>query len=176
MKFSALPQLSRDDLMLRPIVEADLAAWAAYLMLPAVYEHTSWNLQSASELQAYVWDGAASTPDAMFRLAIARCDTGELIGTAGFHTVSSLNRSAELTYDLAPSHWSQGIGSQVCAALTEWAHDHCGVLRVQATVLASNLRAVQVLERNGFAREGLLRSFRQVRGKAGDFWMYSHIA
>jgi ribosomal-protein-alanine N-acetyltransferase len=64
----------------------------------------------------------------------------------------------------------------VCRVLTEWAHHGAGVVRVQATTLDSNVRSAQVLERCGYQREGLLRSFRMVRGAPGDFFMYSHIA
>ncbi len=56
-----------------------------------------------------------------------------------------------------------------------WAHAHVGIARVQATVLDSNARSLRVLERCGFRREGLLRSYRMVRGTPGDFWMYSHL-
>jgi ribosomal-protein-alanine N-acetyltransferase len=42
-------------------------------------------------------------------------------------------------------------------------------------VLTSNSRSIEVLQRCGFKREGLMRSWRIVRGKPGDFWMYSHV-
>jgi ribosomal-protein-alanine N-acetyltransferase len=42
-------------------------------------------------------------------------------------------------------------------------------------VLTSNKRSIEVLQRCRFKREGLLRSYRMVRGRPGDFWMYSHV-
>ena len=153
----------------------DLAAWADYLRDPRVYEHTSWNLQSESELEMYVWEAQAHTPDSLFRVAIACAHTDRLVGSIGFHTVSGVHRSAELSYDLAPAHWGRGIGTAAAKALTRWAHESAAVTRVQATVLHSNVRSQAVLERCGFVQEGLLRSYRQVRGRPGDFWMYSHI-
>lgn len=50
------------------------------------------------------------------------------------------------------------------------------VLRVQATALQSNTRSRKLMERCGFECEGLLKSFRLVRGVPGDFWMFSHVA
>jgi ribosomal-protein-alanine N-acetyltransferase len=41
--------------------------------------------------------------------------------------------------------------------------------------LRSNERSAKVLARCGFEREGLLRSYRMVRGVPGDFWIYSYI-
>jgi [ribosomal protein S5]-alanine N-acetyltransferase len=97
------------------------------------------------------------------------------VGTIGFHSISPENRSAELAYDLAPDWWGKGIASEMCRDLVEWAHSQVGLLRVQATVLTSNSRSIEVLQRCSFKREGLLRSYRIVRGRPGDFWMYSHV-
>jgi ribosomal-protein-alanine N-acetyltransferase len=80
-----------------------------------------------------------------------------------------------LAYDLTPAHWGKGIATHVCTLLTDWAHQCCGMLRVQAVTLRSNERSAKVLARCGFEREGLLRSYRMVRGVPGDFWIYSHI-
>jgi ribosomal-protein-alanine N-acetyltransferase len=175
MLFAALPEANHKLVSLRPIMEADLPVWYAYLSTPAVFEHTSWNLSSSSELSPYVWAPEAATESSLLRLAIALRSTGELIGTAGFHTVSPQNRSAELAFDLSPSVWGQGIATYVCQLLVAWAHASVGLLRVQATVLESNARSAAVLERSGFLREGLLRSYRLVRGSPGDFFMYSHV-
>lgn len=97
------------------------------------------------------------------------------MGTAGFHTVSPENASAEIAYDLDPACWGQGLASEVCATLVDWAHASAGMVRVQATVLASNARSAAVLARCGFALEGRLRAYRMVRGTPGDFDMYSHV-
>ncbi|WP_146042156.1 GNAT family N-acetyltransferase [Chromobacterium sinusclupearum] len=67
------------------------------------------------------------------------------------------------------------MAAAACASLLRWRHRHVGLVRIQATALPANHRSIQVLERNGFEREGLLRSYRKVRGPSRDFWMYSHI-
>lgn len=175
MQFTELPQSSHEKVRLRTLVAADIPAWYGYLRLAPVFEHTSWNLQSPSELMPYVHGAEASTPASRLRLAIALRASDELVGTAGFHTVSPENRSAEIAYDLAPELWHQGVASHVCSVLTGWAHAHVGMLRVQATVLESNARSIAVLERCGFRREGLLASYRLVRGRPGNFFMYSHV-
>ena len=172
MLFERLPESNHELVSLRPITEADLPVWYAYLSVPNVVEHTSWNLADLKELSPYVWDPSANTESSFLRLAIALRSTGEIVGTAGFHTVQPRNRSAEIAYDLAPSMWGKGIATSVCQQLAAWAHDSVGLLRVQATVLESNVPSMAVLKRCGFLREGLLRSYRLVRGRPGDFYMY----
>ena len=175
MQFTQLPQSEHELVILRPIEERDLATWYDYLSMPIVFEHTSWNLSSSEELAPYVWKPEAFTPATLLRFAIASRVTNELVGTAGFHTVSPPNRSAEVAYDLSPTAWGKGIASSVVDLLVSWAHAHVGLARVQATVLESNARSARVLESCGFEREGLLRSYRMVRGIPGDFTMYAHV-
>lgn len=175
MQFSTLPRCDHNLVLLRPLRATDLPAWYGYLSLPEVYQHTGWNLRSVEGLAPYLPGAEPTTASSRLRLAIALKSNDELVGTGGFHSVSPENRSAEIAYDLAPSMWGQGIASHVCAVLTAWAHAQAGVLRVQATTLESNERSARVLERCGYKREGLLRSFRLVRGHPGNFFMYSHL-
>jgi ribosomal-protein-alanine N-acetyltransferase len=175
VRFEMLPQSEHALVELRPIVAADIPVWFGYLTDPVVYEHTSWNVHSPDELAQHVWSPSTREPESLTRFAIALRATGQLVGTAGFHSVSPPNRTAELAYDLAPTHWGKGIATYVGGLLTAWAHQSCEVLRVQAVTLHSNERSAKVLARCGFEREGLLRSYRMVRGVPGDFWVYSHV-
>jgi ribosomal-protein-alanine N-acetyltransferase len=170
-----LPETWHELVRLRPIGADDLARWYGVLSQPQVYEHTSWNLSSADELTPYLWNPDAITDSSLLRFAIALRSSDELVGTIGFHMVSPTNRSAELAYDLDPSVWGRGIATSMCATLTAWGHSHAGLLRVQAVVLHTNLRSLRVLSRCAFVREGLLRSYRLVRGTPGDFWMHAHV-
>lgn len=175
MQFSNLPSSDHPLVLLRPIEVADLPAWFGYLSEPAVHEHTSWRPLSQAELAHHVCDPASRTPASLLRLAIADRSTGAMVGSIGFHSIAPEHRSAELAYDLSPGLWGRGIASQMVCTLVDWAHDHVGLLRVQATALSTNTRSLRLLARCGFEREGLLRSYRLVRGRPGDFWMHSHV-
>jgi [ribosomal protein S5]-alanine N-acetyltransferase len=174
--YRALPTSDHELIELRPIVQADLKHWFEYLSMPVVYQHTSWNLSSVRDLANYVLAETSPTPESLLRLAIADRASGKLVGTVGFHSVSPQDRRAEIAYDLAPQMWGKGLATSLVTLLVAWAHEHVGITRVQATVLESNRRSSAVLERCGFAFEGVLRSYRQVRGAPGDFRMYSHVA
>jgi len=174
MQFTALPSLEHPLAALREMRADDLDPWFRILGQPVVFEHTSWNLASAQDLAAYATQDRA--PASMARFALVRRDDGAFIGSAGFHSVSPVNRTAELAYELAPELWGHGIARAAVEALSRWAFGHLGLVRVQATTLASNLRSQRVLEACGFQREGLLRRYRLVRGVPGDFWMYARLA
>lgn len=174
MLYSELPSLDHALAALREMRAEDVEAMFRILSQPAVFEHTSWNVSAPSDLHAY---GAQErSAQSMTRFAIVRRDDGAFIGSAGFHSVSALNRTAEIAYDLAPEVWGRGIARAVCDALTRWAFEHVGLQRVQGTTLVTNLRSQRVLEACAFEREGLLRRYRLVRGTPGDFWMYSRLS
>ena len=176
MKIAMPPRAGFPGLSLRQLERADLDAWYAYLSNPDVFRHTSWSLRSPDDLLP-MFDNIESTdPDSIRRLAIVDTASGALAGTIGLHTVSTVNRSAEIAYDLAPSHWGRGIASAVCEAVTAWAFTHGGVMRMQAVVLTSNAGSARVLQKCGYRYEGLLRAYKMVRGTPGDFAMYARLA
>lgn len=175
MKISSAPESGYPGLSLRQIERSDLPSWYAYLSNPEVVRHTSWNLQSESDLLPMFDAFDSESPTSMRRLAIVSDVAGELIGTIGFHTISDLNRTAEIAYDLAPDYWGKGISTAVCAAVTQWSFAALGFVRVQGTVLETNLNSARVLEKCGYRHEGLLRSFRMVRGVPGNFHLYARL-
>jgi [ribosomal protein S5]-alanine N-acetyltransferase len=175
MQVRVLPILHHDLVALRPLRRSDAAAWHAYLTLPEVFEHTSWNLRSVGDLASNFDSYESADPASQVRFAIVMRSDGALAGTIGFHTISRMDRTAEIAYDLAPAAWGKGIAAAACQAAVKWAYAHLGLLRVQATVLESNLRSMRVLEKCGFEREGYLRCYRIVRGRPGNFWMYSRL-
>lgn len=170
------PSSGLPGILLRQLEPIDMAAWYAYLSLPEVYEHTSWNLHAAADLAPQFEGFASAAPDSIRRMAIVDQATAGVIGTIGFHTVSTANRTAEIAYDLSPAYWGRGIARAVCASVTAWSFSHYGFQRVQAVVLRSNARSARVLTACGYRCEGLLRSYRMVRGRPGDFSIYSRLA
>ena len=149
--------------------------WFAYLSIPEVIRHTSWNVSSPEDLVPLVEACESTSLASDRRMAIVDRASDALVGTIGFHTVSEKNRSAEIAFDLAPTHWGRGIATALCAAVTEWSFSTYGFVRVQATVLETNLRSEQVLKKCGFRHEGLLRAYRMVRGAPGNFRMYARL-
>ena len=47
------------------------------------------------------------------------------------------------------------------------------LVRIQAAAVDTNVGSQRVLDRCGFVREGMLRSYRLIRGEPRDFWKYS---
>ncbi|MGA3250094.1 MAG: GNAT family protein [Paraburkholderia sp.] len=176
MRIDSPPDSGYPGIALRQLERADIPAWFDYLSIPEVVEHTSWNLHSAADLVPMLDACESSTPTSIRRMAMIDQEHGDLVGTIGFHTVSDVNRSAEIAYDLAPAYWGRGIASAVCAAVTAWAFSREDLVRVQATVLETNQRSDKVLKNCAYRYEGLLRAYRMVRGTPGNFRMYARVS
>ncbi len=155
----------------RPITIEDAAAWAAYACLPAVKLHTSSTASNVEDIEREITRTLANQPAAPLRFVLLQ--EGQLVATVGFHTISHLNRTAEITYDVTPALWSKGIATAACQAATSWGLQVRGWHRVQATTVLPNVASQRVLERCGFKREGQLRNFRIVRGEPANYWLYS---
>ena len=66
--------------------------------------------------------------------------------------------AAELGYWLGRRHWGHGRMTQAVAVYLDWVVPALRLQRVEANVLDSNPASARVLEKNGFAEEGLRSS------------------
>jgi len=83
---------------------------------------------------------------------------GEAVGGVGFLLGRDIARmSAEMGYWLSEEFWGRGIATRVVTAMSDWAFDQYNLTRVFATAFAHNAASIRVLEKAGFAREGVLR-------------------
>lgn len=170
---AAWPQMP--GFRLRPVTLDDAEAWAAYACLPAVKQFTSSTANGVDDVRAVILRVLAGEPASPIHFAVLPEAGGPMLASVGFHTISPLHRTGEITYDVAPAHWGRGIATAACRAATLWAFQARGWHRVQATTLLAHQRSQRVLERCGFRREGLLRNLRIVRGQPADYWLYAAI-
>jgi RimJ/RimL family protein N-acetyltransferase len=82
----------------------------------------------------------------------------EAVGGVGFLVGRDIARiSAEMGYWLSEDFWGRGIATRAVAAMSEWAFDNYKLTRVFAMTFAHNAASIRVLEKSGFAREGVMR-------------------
>lgn len=161
--------------IVRAITMEDAEPWARYVCLPEVMEHTSSTAHSADDLKPMLERIVLGGADSPIRFVVQQSGSTAILATVGFHTISTLNGTAEITYDVAPHLWGKGIATLVCRAATIWGFETRGWHRIQGTTVLLNLRSQGVLERCGYLREGVLRNFRIVRGTPTDYYMYSAV-
>jgi RimJ/RimL family protein N-acetyltransferase len=145
-----------NDLILRRFIQADRDALAKladnanvskYLTDRFPYPYT---LKAADDWIAKV--GLEREPH---NLAIEW--KGQFVGGIGLEPLNDVYRqSAEIGYWLGEPYWGNGLASIAVALWTNYSFSNLPYIRIQANVFAPNKRSARVLEKNGFACEGVL--------------------
>jgi RimJ/RimL family protein N-acetyltransferase len=100
--------------------------------------------------------------------SVVELDGGTLVGTATLWGIDTHHRSAHIGLGLLPSARGKGFGTDVVAVLCHYGFVVRGLRRLQIETLADNAAMLRSAERNGFAREGVLRSSAWVLGEFLD--------
>ncbi|MFI9596352.1 GNAT family N-acetyltransferase [Nonomuraea sp. NPDC052265] len=100
--------------------------------------------------------------------SVVELDGGTLVGTATLWGIDSHHRSAHIGLGLLPSCRGKGYGTDVVAVLCHYGFVVRGLQRLQIETLADNVAMLRSAERNGFVREGVLRSSNWVMGRFLD--------
>ena len=91
-----------------------------------------------------------------------------LVGTATLWGIDNHNRCAHIGLGLLPSCRGKGYGTDVVAVLCHYGFVVRGLHRLQIETLSDNTAMLRSAERNGFVREGVLRSSAWVMGEFLD--------
>lgn len=87
-----------------------------------------------------------------------------------------VSQSAQIGYWMGERHAGHGYMTDAVNALLV----HCFVTmrlhRIEAACIPGNARSIRVLEKVGFTREGLLRSYLRINGIWHDHYIYARIA
>ena len=102
---------------------------------------------------------------------------GEACGGIGAHAGRGERaRTADFGYWLGRQHWGRGTMTRVVAAYAPWVMRELRLHQLYATVLAFNIGSAQVLRRNGFMEEGVLRAAVFKRGVLHDLRMFAKVS
>jgi RimJ/RimL family protein N-acetyltransferase len=162
-----------DDLRLEPLGEQHLTGLDGMLRDPLVLRFTPVpdpvpDDQARTMLQAYAEDDT--------REGYAAVDAdGGFVGLAVVVRIDRTAEECELGYMVAPAHRGRGAATQMLRLLSERALLGLDMKRVVLRISADNAASERVAERNGFRREGLLRSTYVKPGVRCDTALWSRL-
>ena len=115
---------------------------------------------------------APARPVLFFAIDVA----GEAVGGIGVTPLKDVyRRSGEIGYWLARPHWNRGIVSEAVNAITNYAFADLDLVRVQTGVFEWNAASMRVLEKCGYAREGVQRRAVIKEGRLADCMLYARL-
>lgn len=186
----ALPFLRRDQpairgrrVSLRLPVAADYAEWAELRASSRAFLEPwepSWSSDELSRpawrhrLRRYREDFASGDSLSFF------IEENESRRLAGGITLGNIRRgvaqSGQIGYWMGEAYAGRGYMSEAIGLVADYAFDVLRLHRIEAACIPGNARSVRVLEKAGFRREGLLRSYLRINGSWQDHSLYALIA
>lgn len=170
-----IPRLETERLLLRELVESDVTFIFEHFSNEDVCkylldEEPFKKIEEAKELITLYSDSANKIYN---RWGIELKETGELIGTCGFHLMDKTNKIIEIGYDLQKQYWHQGYGREALNEALNVVFNHMGLNRVQAFIYVENIASYKLLEKMNFKREGIIRDKHLFKGQYYDHYCYS---
>lgn len=171
------PTLTTERLILREIFQQDAQDIYSYFSDERVTKYygmnTFVNLEEAENLISAF--SSNSTQKKGIRWAIERKDTKGLIGTIGFNLWSPAHKRAEIGYEIHPDFWRMGYTSEALNTIIEYGFNELGLTRIAAVVFIENNASNQLLLKNGFKKEGILRNYMYQNNIAHDVNIFSKV-
>lgn len=174
------PAIEGQGVRLRFPRASDWREWAALRGESAAFLKP-WEPQwAADELERGAWhrrlrryrrdleDGCAVT------FLIFEKEADLMVGGIGIGNIRyGVSQSGQIGYWMGERHAGRGHMQDAVGAVLRFAFATMKLHRVEAACIPDNARSVRVLEKAGFTREGLLRSYLRIDGEWRDHYLYA---
>lgn len=159
----------REWVTLRAESRAFLEPWEPR-WAPDELERSAWRMR----LARYQEDYEQGTAIAFF---IYHNASGKLVGGITLGNIRfGVAQTGHIGYWVGERYAGQGLMVDAVRLLVRHAFDTLRLHRIEAACIPDNARSVRVLEKAGFRREGLLRSYLRINGEWHDHYLYALIA
>ena len=137
---------------------------------PDELDRTAWRLR----ISRYREDYAQGTAIAFF---IFDKSSGKLAGGITLGNIRhGVAQSGHIGYWIGERFGNRGLMTEAVKLVSRFAFDTLRLHRIEAACIPENARSIRVLEKAGFRREGLLRSYLRINGIWQDHYLYARIA
>lgn len=173
--FSTFPELNSDRLLLRQIEPEDTKAVFDLFSKSEVTKFYNFDtfqtiepaqtlvdsfIQRYREKRGIRW-GIVSKADLKF------------IGTCGLQNLAEPHSRAEIGYDLSPDFWRTGIMSEALQGVLKFCFQEIQFNRIEAFCMPGNHASINLLKKQGFQVEGVVRQYTYWKGQYQDLVLLS---
>jgi ribosomal-protein-alanine N-acetyltransferase len=177
------PALKGDRVMLRMPMAGDYHEWAA-LRAESRSFLEPWEPRWANdELDRAAWrqrlgryneDFASGSAVVFF---IFESAAATLVGGITLGNIRhGVSQAGQVGYWIGERYAGRGFMLDALNLLASYSFDTLRLHRIEAACIPGNARSIRVLEKAGFTREGLLRSYLRINGNWQDHYLYALIA
>jgi ribosomal-protein-alanine N-acetyltransferase len=178
-----LPSLHGQKVELRPPVASDYAQWAAVRRESRTFLEPWEPRWAEDELDRSAWrqrlrryreeiSQGSGMPFLVFEKSTGMLAGGITLGNIR-HGVA---QSGQIGYWMGVRHAGNGYMHEAVVLVVRFGFEMLRLHRIEAACIPDNARSIRVLEKAGFRREGLLRSYLRINGAWQDHLLYALIA
>jgi len=177
------PALVGTRILLRPPTARDHAEWAAVRRESQQFL-TPWEPKwTADELERGAWQlrlrryRQEITQGTAMPFLIFDKVTGQLAGGITLGNIRhGVAQSGQIGYWMGVNHAGKGLMHEALLLVVQFGFETLRLHRIEAACIPDNQRSIRVLEKAGFRREGLSRSYLRINGVWRDHLLYALIA
>jgi ribosomal-protein-alanine N-acetyltransferase len=178
-----LPTLAGGKVLLRPAVAGDYLEWAAVRRESQKFLEPWEPKWTVDELERGAWRQrlrryreemaqGSGMPFLIFDKTTGKLAGGITLGNIR-HGVA---QSGQIGYWMDVNHAGRGLMHEAVLLVVKFGFETLRLHRIEAACIPDNQRSIRVLEKAGFRREGLLRSYLRINGVWQDHLLYALIA
>lgn len=173
--FMGFPELETNRLNLVQVREEHTESFFEIMSKDEVTKYYGMNSLRSIEDARKIVEAFQSTYESKrgIRWGIVLKDTGDFVGTLGLNNLSTYSKKAEIGFELHPSHWNNGITSEAVKEVLRYSFEYLELIRIGAVTYPQNEPSIQLLERLGFTKEGLLRGYLYQNNQSHDAFIFS---
>jgi len=176
------PRLRGDGVYLRPAAVMDFSAWSLLREASRSFL-TPWEptwaddeLSRASYRRRVRRQAEEMARDESYAFLIFETGSDRLLGGLTLGGIRrGVSQTATLGYWMGAAHAGKGHMSRAVGVVGRWSFQSLRLHRLEAACLPENIASRTLLERNGFTREGLARSYLKINGAWRDHLLYGLI-
>lgn len=166
--YAQFPYIKTDEITLRKIVPADIDSLFEIYSDEKLFLHSPNMLKKNKDtvLNMIGHFERDFNKRKIILLGITLNDNPDsIVGTTEMFDYDRDVNMITIGYRLNYSFWGRGIAAKAVKAMTEYLFDEIGINRIQAFVMPENIKSLNVLRKNNFTEEGIIRQGHIWKGK-----------
>jgi len=175
--YEQFPHIVADDITLRKITSADIDGLFEIYNNDKLFIHSPNMLKKNKETVANMighFERDFNKKKEIFLGITENCNPDFIVGVAEMFDYNHDVNMITIGYRLNDRFWGKGIATKTVAAVTDYLFNTVGINRIQAFVMPENVKSLNVLRRNNFTEEGIIRQGSIWKGKGlVDLTMFS---
>ena len=166
--YDQFPNIAGDEITLRKIVPSDVDCLFEIYSNEKLFLHSPVMLKKNKDTVANMighFERDYNKKKEVFLGISVNSEPDHIVGVAEMFDYDSAVNSITIGYRLNDRFWGKGIATKTVKAMVDYLFQDIGINRIQAFVMPENVKSLNVLKRNGFLQEGIIRQGNVWKGK-----------